>query len=70
MRKMVKMKINLNKVKQVLHVLTIIGFTISVFFQLKKLYLYGGSISTNINDDNDDDGDDAIKDTPQEVTEG
>lgn len=64
------MKINLNKVKQVLHVLTIIGFTISVFFQLKKLYLYGGSISTNINDDNDDDDDDAIKDTPQEVTEG
>jgi len=66
------MKINLNKVKQVLHVLTIIGFIISVFFQLKKLYLYGGSLSANIDDDDDDDDndDDAIKDMSQEVTEG
>lgn len=40
------MTINLNKIKEGLHVITITGFIVAVFFQLRKLYLYGGSIST------------------------
>ncbi len=33
------------KIRQVLHVITITGFIISLFFQLRNLYLYGGKPS-------------------------
>lgn len=50
------MTLNHNRIRQVLHVITVIAFSISIFFQLRNLYIYGGKPSKQLeNDDIEDD---------------
>jgi len=49
------MTLNHNKIRQILHILTIIIFSISVLFQLKNLYVYGGKPPKAVSDDGESD---------------
>jgi len=49
------MILNHKRVRQILHGITIAAFTVSVLFQLKNLYVYGGKPPKQIDDDGDDD---------------
>ena len=48
------MTLNHNRIRQTLHAITILAFSVSVLFQLKNLYVYGGKPPKTIDDDNDD----------------
>lgn len=47
------MTLNHKRIGQILHGITIIAFTISVLFQLKNLYVYGGKPPKQIDDENE-----------------
>ena len=47
------MQINHNRVRQVLHAVTIVGFSIAVIIQLRNLYLYGGKPSKTLDGEDD-----------------
>lgn len=57
------MQLNHDRIRQILHIITIIAFGISVIFQLRNLYLYGGKPPKLLDvDDNQDDNQDDIPD--------
>ena len=51
------MIVNHKRIRQILHGIAIIAFTVSVLFKLKDLYIYGGKPPKQIDDDNDNDND-------------
>ena len=52
------MQLNHDRIRQILHIITLIAFGISVIFQLRNLYLYGGKPPKLLDvDDNQDDDD-------------